>query len=180
MGMRLATTMRASEPAGIAAGAEDMGHAEDVDQDDEAVRVAPPARADATAQVEGEAEPEGQVPGDDPEAGPHRPVVHREGDEHADDPGVQPLVAEQQEPVQGDRDQGRERELLVELDHGALVALARAQVAGHEQAEHHRGGDEMNATIPADREASQNTYWRDQSRSPRSPGRGGGRGRGRG
>ncbi len=54
--------------------------------------------------------------GDDPEAGPQRPVADRARDRDPGDARIEEGVAEQGQAVDGDRDQAGERGLLVDRD----------------------------------------------------------------
>ena len=63
-------------------------------------------------------------------------------------PGVEPLVAEQEQAVRRDRGQGRERDLLVDLDQGPLGARRLGQLARHERPRMTAVAISRNATIP--------------------------------
>ena len=109
------------------------------------------------ARVVGEAE-RGQAPAaDDAEAGPEGPVGAGEGDRDVERAGVEVGVAEQGDAVDRDRDQGRQRERLVQRPHVAAEQAPRlAAAADHhpdpERAagEHHRRDPGRPAGDPED------------------------------
>ena len=70
------------------------------------------------------------------------PVVDRERDQQAVDPRLEELVGQQRDAVQRDRDQARERGLLVEGDELAPRLRRAAEAGGEREADQDRGGDE--------------------------------------
>ena len=57
-------------------------------------------------------------------------------------PGLSQLVAEQRDPVHGDRDQAGECQVLVHLHQLPVETRAAKQLARHQQPEADRGGDQ--------------------------------------
>src|SRR5215210_9519427 len=84
---------------GVAARAEDVDDAEDVDQRRQPVGGAPALGAEAAADVERQPEDRGEVAADDAEARVERRVVDHERDGDARDARVQEVVAEQRDAV---------------------------------------------------------------------------------
>ena len=78
------------------------------------MQLAPALVADPPARVEAQPEQRREIAGEDAEPGEERPVGHRERDQQAARARAQPRVAEQREAVDGDRDEGDQREVLVQ------------------------------------------------------------------
>ena len=73
-------------------------------------------------------------------------IAERDRDpEHA---RVQPLVAEQRDAVDGDRDQARERGVLVDGEHRAAQLRLARDAAGHRQPERHGERDQRERDEP--------------------------------
>ena len=120
---------------GVGAGADRVGDGQAVDHDHEPVGLPPQSRSDATADVEAQAEDRGHVAADDSEAGPQGPVGHRERDRDPGGARVEPRIAEQRQSVNRDRDQRRDRGLLVDRVQDARQPRLLRHAPGEREAE---------------------------------------------
>ena len=78
-----------------------------------------------------------------PRPGPQRPVLHRERHGDPDRPGGEPAVAEQRDPVHRDRDQARERGVLVHRGEDLRQPGLADRLAGHREPQRHRERDQQ-------------------------------------
>jgi hypothetical protein len=115
-----------------------MHDRQEPDEHSGAVQRSPSAHADPAAQVEGGRGQGRQVAGDDAGPGKGRPIAQGERDDDPSPTGLQPLVPEQRQTVDGDSGERCERHVFVQPGAGAPTSRFANRLGGHRQPKQHR------------------------------------------